>query len=283
MPSFFTTTLLCLGVPPQPFAGRLKRRRSTPPNGYIDPPVEADRWHPVTALLRSARCAVTRWTCSSTGHAGIHAANHGQAPRRSRRTAPTRGRGRGVTVSELTREAIETLLVAPQGRRRSLLRAPVQADAPTSPSASRRPRQRGRLIALIVDAGPLYAELTRRPSPHRKSRALETHAGPLIVPTLVVTEVVYLLGRASVPTPRFGFSEISPLAISLSNQSQRRTGCESLNSSHSTEICHSEPSMISDRCRRATRCQRHRNTRSTPLHRRRIQDRQPASPGLVFP
>ncbi|MUH50240.1 MAG: PIN domain-containing protein [Actinobacteria bacterium] len=50
-------------------------------------------------------------------------------------------------------------------------------------------------MALIVDAGPLYAYVDRDDRHHRASlELLETHPGPLIVPTLVVTEVVYLLG-----------------------------------------------------------------------------------------
>ena len=57
------------------------------------------------------------------------------------------------------------------------------------------PRQRGRLIALIVDAGPLYAYIDRDDRHHAASLdLLETHPGPLIVPTLVITEVAYLLG-----------------------------------------------------------------------------------------
>lgn len=45
---------------------------------------------------------------------------------------------RGVTVSQLTRTAIEALLDAPQGRRRLLAVVPVPAGVPTSRRASRR-------------------------------------------------------------------------------------------------------------------------------------------------
>ena len=46
-----------------------------------------------------------------------------------------------------------------------------------------------------MDAGPLYAYVDRDDRHHRASlELLESHPGPLIVPTLVVTEVVYLLG-----------------------------------------------------------------------------------------
>ncbi len=56
-------------------------------------------------------------------------------------------------------------------------------------------RERGRLIALIVDAGPLYAYIDRDDRHHAASLdLLETHPGPLVVPTLVITEVAYLLG-----------------------------------------------------------------------------------------
>lgn len=56
-------------------------------------------------------------------------------------------------------------------------------------------RERGRPIALIVDAGPLYAYIDRDDRHHAASLdLLETHPGPLVVPTLVITEVAYLLG-----------------------------------------------------------------------------------------
>lgn len=47
---------------------------------------------------------------------------------------------------------------------------------------------------MLADAGPLYAYLYSDDAHHGESLALlETHPGPLIVPTLVVTKVVYLL------------------------------------------------------------------------------------------
>lgn len=52
----------------------------------------------------------------------------------------------------------------------------------------------GRLIALIVDAGPLYAYVDGDDTHHATSlELLETHPGPLIIPTLVLTEVSYLV------------------------------------------------------------------------------------------
>jgi predicted nucleic acid-binding protein len=49
-------------------------------------------------------------------------------------------------------------------------------------------------IALIVDAGPLYAYVDGDDAHHQAClELLETHPGPLIVPTLVITEVVYLI------------------------------------------------------------------------------------------
>jgi hypothetical protein len=59
---------------------------------------------------------------------------------------------------------------------------------------------------LLVDAGPLYAYVDSDDAHHEASlELLETHAGPLIVPTLVVTEVAYLLSTrlGSVPEIRF--------------------------------------------------------------------------------
>jgi predicted nucleic acid-binding protein len=48
---------------------------------------------------------------------------------------------------------------------------------------------------LIVDAGPLYAYVDADDAHHAAClELLETHPGPLLVPTLVVTEVAYLLG-----------------------------------------------------------------------------------------
>lgn len=47
---------------------------------------------------------------------------------------------------------------------------------------------------LIVDAGPLYAAAATRDKHHRRCVELLSHStGPLIVPTLVLTEVSYLL------------------------------------------------------------------------------------------
>lgn len=47
----------------------------------------------------------------------------------------------------------------------------------------------------MVDAGPLYAYVDADDQHHDACRQLlETHPGPLVVPQLVITEVVYLLG-----------------------------------------------------------------------------------------
>lgn len=47
----------------------------------------------------------------------------------------------------------------------------------------------------MVDAGPLYAYVDADDAHHAPSlELLQTHPGPLIIPTLVITEVVYLLG-----------------------------------------------------------------------------------------
>ena len=49
---------------------------------------------------------------------------------------------------------------------------------------------------LIVDAGPLYAIADASDRHHREClELLGSHRGPLIVPTLVIAEVAYLLGR----------------------------------------------------------------------------------------
>ncbi|MEB3071637.1 type II toxin-antitoxin system VapC family toxin [[Mycobacterium] vasticus] len=60
--------------------------------------------------------------------------------------------------------------------------------------------------ALIVDAGPLYAYVDADDAHHASSlELLQTHPGPLIVPTLVVTEVVYLLGTRLGAEPEVRF------------------------------------------------------------------------------
>ena len=46
----------------------------------------------------------------------------------------------------------------------------------------------------MVDAGPLYAYVDADDRHHRSSmELLQSHPGPLVVPTLVITEVVYLV------------------------------------------------------------------------------------------
>lgn len=48
---------------------------------------------------------------------------------------------------------------------------------------------------MLVDARPLYAYVDADDQHHTRSVALlETHAGPLLVPHLVITKVVYLIG-----------------------------------------------------------------------------------------
>ncbi|WP_197538264.1 type II toxin-antitoxin system VapC family toxin [Mycobacterium canetti] len=59
---------------------------------------------------------------------------------------------------------------------------------------------------MVVDAGPLYAYVDADDAHHVSSLALlETHPGPLIVPTLVITEVVYLLGTRLGAEPEVRF------------------------------------------------------------------------------
>jgi len=59
---------------------------------------------------------------------------------------------------------------------------------------------------VLVDAGPLYAYVDGDDAHHAASLALlEAHPGPLIVPTLVVTEVTYLLGTRLGPEPEIRF------------------------------------------------------------------------------
>ena len=61
-------------------------------------------------------------------------------------------------------------------------------------------------MALVVDAGPLYAYVDADDRHHSSClELLETHPGPLIVPTLVVTEVAYLLATRLGAEPEVRF------------------------------------------------------------------------------
>ncbi|WP_396900226.1 type II toxin-antitoxin system VapC family toxin [Mycolicibacterium sp.] len=60
--------------------------------------------------------------------------------------------------------------------------------------------------AIVVDAGPLYAYVDADDAHHASSlELLQTHPGPLIVPTLVITEVVYLLATRLGAEPEVKF------------------------------------------------------------------------------
>ncbi|MFZ0217971.1 MAG: PIN domain-containing protein [Candidatus Dormiibacterota bacterium] len=62
------------------------------------------------------------------------------------------------------------------------------------------------MAALVVDAGPLYAYVDADDAHHPAAlELLENHAGPLVVPTLVVTEVVYLLATRLGTDPEVRF------------------------------------------------------------------------------
>lgn len=59
---------------------------------------------------------------------------------------------------------------------------------------------------MIVDAGPLYAYVDADDDHHAASLdLLESHSGPLIVPSLVVTEVAYLLASRLGTGPEIRF------------------------------------------------------------------------------
>lgn len=59
---------------------------------------------------------------------------------------------------------------------------------------------------MLVDAGPLYAYVDSDDLHHDASlQLLETHPGPLVVPTLVVTEVAYLLATRLGTEPEVRF------------------------------------------------------------------------------
>ncbi|MFC9691778.1 type II toxin-antitoxin system VapC family toxin [Kribbella sp. NPDC056951] len=61
-------------------------------------------------------------------------------------------------------------------------------------------------MALIVDAGPLYAYVDADDKHHQEClELLATHPGPLLVPTLVITEVTYLLASRLGPVPEIRF------------------------------------------------------------------------------
>jgi predicted nucleic acid-binding protein len=61
--------------------------------------------------------------------------------------------------------------------------------------------------SLIVDAGPLYAAAAARDRRHADCVDLLSHEpGPLLVPTLVLTEVAYLLGDRIGPHAELAFA-----------------------------------------------------------------------------
>ena len=104
---------------------------------------------------------------------------------------------RGITISELTREAIETYLGTSSNGRRKLIASAAGRSGlhDVSVRIEEILRDGGLPIALIVDAGPLYAYVDADDNRHPEClELLESHPGPLFVPVLVVTEVVYLLG-----------------------------------------------------------------------------------------
>jgi len=58
----------------------------------------------------------------------------------------------------------------------------------------------------VVDAGPLYAYVDSDDAHHAAAlELLESHSGPLIVPTLVITEVAYLLATRLGVAPEVRF------------------------------------------------------------------------------
>ncbi|WP_280660736.1 PIN domain-containing protein [Geodermatophilus sp. DF01_2] len=58
----------------------------------------------------------------------------------------------------------------------------------------------------MVDAGPLYAYVDADDRHHAAClELLETYPGPLVVPTLVITEVAYLLATRLGPEPEVRF------------------------------------------------------------------------------
>ena len=55
---------------------------------------------------------------------------------------------------------------------------------------------------LLIDAGPLYASIDRDDAHHKDCiDLLAEHPGPLMVPSLVITEVAYLVGTRLGPGP----------------------------------------------------------------------------------
>lgn len=60
---------------------------------------------------------------------------------------------------------------------------------------------------LIIDAGPLYAAAATGDRHHRRCvELLSSSRGPLVVPTLVVTEVAYLLADRIGPHAELAFA-----------------------------------------------------------------------------
>jgi predicted nucleic acid-binding protein len=102
---------------------------------------------------------------------------------------------RGVTISDISREALEAYLVGSAGRRRLGAAKAGQSGLTDVSNASRRfsrPR-RGDSRDHRRCGPPVRVRRRGRRASRGVARAPGDHAGPLIVPVLVVTEVTYLL------------------------------------------------------------------------------------------
>jgi uncharacterized protein len=123
-----------------------------------------------------------------------HAAYYRETPRRPRRSAPPRG---WASRRDDRRCHPHCARAAPRGRRAPTPRGCRQRAQRTQRrlGADRGDSRLGdRPIALIVDAGPLYAYVDADDDHHSPClELLESHSGPLVVPTLVITEVAYLI------------------------------------------------------------------------------------------
>jgi len=106
------------------------------------------------------------------------------------------------------------------------------------------PRLGARPIALIIDAGPLYAYVDADDSHHSSClELLESHPGPLVIPTLVITEVAYLIETRLGWEAEVRFLGDLAGGTSRSSRSMPATRSASLNLSLSTATCPSGPSM----------------------------------------
>lgn len=172
----------------------------------------------------------------------------------SMRGCVTRRRSRGTTISEVSREALETFL-GTGSRRRLAAAAAGRSGRSDILGASKRSRQ---LSSRTPGPNPqkpnssaahrrcrttVCLRRRRRRAPSRIAGASRNAPWPIDRPDVGHAEVHVSSQHRLGAEAGCGFSAISPPAISPSNLLRRRTGCASRGWWPDTGTCHSAPPM----------------------------------------